>query len=745
MMDDEGTFWSHDSAGDDAQSSIDKLLAADSVDLEQVLSNDEVIQECKYMNSTLTEYLARPEVLEKLIRYTVQIPEAPEPSPGSGAGEGEVPVDSEKFPYVASELFACEVSEMLKGVFENDKLLDLLFSFLSQTVTDPRNSGYFRKVVGVLIQRNFDDLKLYLSKNPQIIVAMAKKVGLYVVMELLTMIADHSTGTHGSHDHDDPDNVNWLAKSGLVSTLVDQIDSKRNSSPDAHENASNALIALIQGGAHAGAGMEPSALVKEIETKEVIERLSVLAMSPGTSSSSSLAALKVVNSMVLRVALENAGGDRKADASGAEQLPSVISAALKHICPKMVSFLVDSKAGAMPLQYGTLKPPLGMFRLELVKLVMGLARCCTELKSVSDMIVETGVLKICLKLVLDYPFNNLLHNMVRDTVCTVLQHGASPIRDQALIKDAKLFQTLLQGFEAHQARSASRRANRMGYTGHFIYIANLLENCKAHDPTLEAQVNKIEGWNSVILGLVTEENKAQATTLGGRKPTTHLQDSDDEEQTMGKFGSDAFGNLRLPNHDDTEAQSTPNDFDAFVDEWGAQNQAQSAADFEAANNDRQNAWGGEDDGFDEFGEDPFASVATNTETTHSTHTDTDFDDMMTPQGEGSNQTAATTLTTSAEQQADISTGTGANNNATNDNDDFFASFPAEFEDEAKSKTKRSGGGGSAEPEGDSFGFAPEQQAQAQAKGDGEAAAGGESKANKATPSDDFADFDAEFD
>ena len=43
--------------------------------LEELLSEDDVIQECKYMNSNLIEYLARPEVVDKLVRYVITNPE----------------------------------------------------------------------------------------------------------------------------------------------------------------------------------------------------------------------------------------------------------------------------------------------------------------------------------------------------------------------------------------------------------------------------------------------------------------------------------------------------------------------------------------------------------------------------------------------------------------------------------------------------------------------------------------------
>ena len=47
--------------------------------LEELLDESEVIQECKFGNSLLVDYLARPDILEKLVKYCIMIPSNPEP------------------------------------------------------------------------------------------------------------------------------------------------------------------------------------------------------------------------------------------------------------------------------------------------------------------------------------------------------------------------------------------------------------------------------------------------------------------------------------------------------------------------------------------------------------------------------------------------------------------------------------------------------------------------------------------
>ncbi|MCI13294.1 serine/threonine-protein phosphatase 6 regulatory subunit 3-like [Trifolium medium] len=73
--------------------------------------------------------------VDQLVRYIIE----------------EAPEDAEKkrtfkFPFIACEIFTCEVDNILKTLVEDEELMNLLFSFL-----EPNNShcnllaGYFSK------------------------------------------------------------------------------------------------------------------------------------------------------------------------------------------------------------------------------------------------------------------------------------------------------------------------------------------------------------------------------------------------------------------------------------------------------------------------------------------------------------------------------------------------------------------------------------------------------------------------
>jgi len=212
-----GSFGGRFSSNNSSQ--LDDLLETDNFNLQQVLDHEEVISECKYMNNPLINYLANKHVIQQLVEYVIaQPPGKPQQGQPKGTEEqdnnnnkdtnntdnsnpsdnlndnvddvGTLPShdSTSKYPYIASELFACEVGSMLDVLFDDWALLDILFSILDRPPPlDPSHVGYFRKVVQVLIQRKYQSLIEYCTAKG-IIDKLVKHIGLYSVMELLIML-----------------------------------------------------------------------------------------------------------------------------------------------------------------------------------------------------------------------------------------------------------------------------------------------------------------------------------------------------------------------------------------------------------------------------------------------------------------------------------------------------------------------------------------------------------------------------
>ncbi|XP_076957906.1 uncharacterized protein LOC143633496 [Bidens hawaiensis] len=105
-----------------ASSPIESVLDKDDFTLEELLDEEDIIQECKTLNSRLINFLRDRAQVEQLLRYIIE--------------ESQESVDSKrtfKFPFVASEIFTCEIDVIFKTLVEEEELMDLLFSFLEPT------------------------------------------------------------------------------------------------------------------------------------------------------------------------------------------------------------------------------------------------------------------------------------------------------------------------------------------------------------------------------------------------------------------------------------------------------------------------------------------------------------------------------------------------------------------------------------------------------------------------------------
>ena len=73
-----GSFWSNFGLrfNASAPSGIDELLekGEGNFTLQEIISHDQVIQECKYMNAQLCEYLSKPHVIKQLVQYVIAPP-----------------------------------------------------------------------------------------------------------------------------------------------------------------------------------------------------------------------------------------------------------------------------------------------------------------------------------------------------------------------------------------------------------------------------------------------------------------------------------------------------------------------------------------------------------------------------------------------------------------------------------------------------------------------------------------------
>uniref|UniRef100_A0ACD5T6J7 Uncharacterized protein n=1 Tax=Avena sativa TaxID=4498 RepID=A0ACD5T6J7_AVESA len=194
-----------------AGSSVDMILNKENFTLEELLDDDEIIQECKALNSRLINFLRGKAQVEQLLHYIVE----------------EVPEDSEKqqsskFPFIACEILTCEIDIIVRTLVEDEQLMDLLFSFVKPDYPHaPLLAGYFSKVVACLMQRKAAPLISYIQEHPDIVVQLVDLIGITSIMEVLIRLicADETIFSNYA------DVLKWIENVDVLEMIADKFSS----------------------------------------------------------------------------------------------------------------------------------------------------------------------------------------------------------------------------------------------------------------------------------------------------------------------------------------------------------------------------------------------------------------------------------------------------------------------------------------------------------------------------------------
>jgi hypothetical protein len=127
----------------------------------------------------------------------------------------------EKYPFVCSELFACELVSMLDALLETKPAMDALFAFVKRPGSlNSTLAGYFRKVVGVLVQRKYEELAYYIEHHPDTLTDLINHIDSTSIMEVLIMLG----WDDGYYQHSN--DVQWLVQLKFIPQVVGKLSKK---------------------------------------------------------------------------------------------------------------------------------------------------------------------------------------------------------------------------------------------------------------------------------------------------------------------------------------------------------------------------------------------------------------------------------------------------------------------------------------------------------------------------------------
>ncbi|KAI4383801.1 hypothetical protein MLD38_009599 [Melastoma candidum] len=441
-------FWNLPSIS--GSSPVEAILDRENFTLEELLDEEEIIQECKALNSRLINFLRDRAQVEQLLRYIIDEPQE----------------DAEKkrafrFPFISCEIFTCDIDVIFKTLVEEEELMDMLFSFLNPDRSHSASlAGYFSKPV---------PLTNYVLAHEDVFRKLVDLIGITSIMEVLIRLV----GADGHVYLTLLDMMHWLADSDRLELIADKL------SPS-----------------------YPS----ELSSSSFVERVFCHALDDPYSKSSLVHSLSVCISLLdpkrSTVSFSLLQSFRSQHLS---ECPSRVTAeTINAMLPKLGDLLkilnISSDQTIMPTTYGELHPPLGKHRLKIVEFIAVLMRTGNE--AAEKELLSTGTIKRIFDLFFEYPFNNALHHQVESILLTCFESKTEGMIDH-LFGECNLIERILHADNnptvstdcQHTLPATGKKSSRAGNLGHITRISNKLVQLSSINSHVQRYLQENSEWN----------------------------------------------------------------------------------------------------------------------------------------------------------------------------------------------------------------------------------------------------------
>ncbi|KFK43112.1 hypothetical protein AALP_AA1G081700, partial [Arabis alpina] len=512
-------FWKLTSLS--ASSPVETILDKENFTLEELLDEEEIIQECRALNSRLINFLRDRAQVEQLLRYIVE--ESPDDADSKRAF---------KFPFISCEIFTCEIDVILKTLVEDEELMDLLFSFLEPN--RPHSAllaGYFSKVVICLMIRKTAALMNYVKGHQNVFGQLVDLIGITSIMEVLVRLV----GADDHVYHNFLDVMQWLADSNLLEMIVDKL--KPSSHPEVQANAAETLCAISRNA--------PSALATQLSSPGFVARIFGHALEDSHSKSGLVHSLSVCTclldprqSAASSFTFNSYRGQHMFE-SPVPVSQETIGAMLPKLGDLLMLLTVTSDSTVLPTSYGELRPPLGKHRLKIVEFIAVLLRTGSE--AAQKELVSSGTIKRTLDLFFEYPYNNALHHQVESIILSCLENK-SDLMVNHILRECNLIgrflssdrDSSLSGDSQPTVAATGKKPPRVGYVGHITRISNKIGQLSNSNGQIKAYLQENSEWNEWQGSILQERNTVENVYRWGCGRPTTIQDrtreSDEEDR-----------------------------------------------------------------------------------------------------------------------------------------------------------------------------------------------------------------------
>ncbi|XP_030968511.1 serine/threonine-protein phosphatase 6 regulatory subunit 3 isoform X2 [Quercus lobata] len=511
-------FWRM--AGLSTASPVETILDKENFTLEELLDEDEIIQECKALNGRLINFLRERAQVEQLIRFIVE----------------EALEDAEKrrtfkFPFIACEIFTCEVDIILKTLVEDEELMNLLFSFLEPE--QPHSTllaGYFSKVVICLLLRKTVPFMRYIQANQDIVKKLVELIGITSIMEVLIRLIGADEHMYTNY----MEAMQWIEETDVLEMIVDKFSS--SDSPEVHANAAETLCAITR--------FAPPGLAAKISSPSFIGRLFRHALEDARPKSVLVNSLSVCISLLdpkrLTLGIYHHTYNRQiTQGPPVTANPETVEGMLESLGDLLKLLEVSSAENELLTTYGKLQPPLGKHRLKIVEFISVLVTVGSE--AAEKELIRLGAVQRILDLFFEYPYNNFLHHHIESILVSCLESKNVPLIEHLLhecnlvgrILEAENNYKLAADLNKPTVPSEGRLPPRIGNIGHLTRISNKLIQLGNNSAKIQAYLQENSEWTDWHTNVLSKRNAVENVFQWACGRPTALQDrnrdSDDDD------------------------------------------------------------------------------------------------------------------------------------------------------------------------------------------------------------------------
>lgn len=466
----QGDIWSI--SGISFASPVNDILDKETYTLEELLQEDDLLQEVKSKNERLLAFLQTEETVETLVDYIV-----------TAADDDAEDFRKFKYPYMACELFCCEVQKVLDILVEGQdgKFLSMLFSLLdNEAPLDHYLAGYFEKILEMLFRRMTIPVMMYLNDGGvPLLQKFLNHIENYSVMQIVQRVMlPHIPFSMDDVEVMSPEEklnyqCNWSFQKETCHLLCSRM--LTGDSYDIPSHISDLLITVLQLSPHDSLFLthlcEPRCLddLLKFSFQDYTERTSVTDL-PSVESSLSLASISVLESLISRLCETMnpfEGGEEKEVLDDVQKTMALIgecvdkvSSALIEYVPKFAAqlkaYTETDVCGTFQSQSQCSYRRLGQRGLQLVKLVEAIVRLAND--HIDSALCVSGALKACVDLMFHFELNSLLHLSVQRIILILIEGGATEGTIHCLLVDCGLLRHIID-IISNESASASSEGN----------------------------------------------------------------------------------------------------------------------------------------------------------------------------------------------------------------------------------------------------------------------------------------------